>query len=175
MKGNIIFIGGIHGVGKGTLCKKVADELNMVHLTASDVLKWSDFTEDPTNKRVKDIKSTQDRLLENLDRIIQPQKTYLLDGHFCLQNNEGVIEKVPDDIFIGINPIKIVLVTEEPEEIGRRLFQRDGKEYDVNLLKQMQEIEKEHALHISQLLGREFYEIHSDSIITFKEIVSVVV
>ena len=175
MKGNIIFIGGIHGVGKGTLCKKVADELDMVHLTASAVLKWSDFAEDQANKRVKDDKFTKDRLLENLDKIIQPQKTYLLDGHFCLQNNEGVIEKVPDDIFIGINPIKIVLVTVEPEEIGRRLFQRDGKEYDVNLLKQMQEIEKAHALHVSQLLGREFYEIHSDSIDKFREILNVIV
>lgn len=173
MRGNIIFIGGIHGVGKGTLCKNVASALNMVHLTASEVLKWSDFTEDPSNKCVKDIHSTQDRLIENLNRIVQPNQIYLLDGHFCLQNNEGIIEKVPDDIFMGINPLKIVLVTETPEEISKRLFQRDGKEYDVQLLKKMQDIEKEHALHISQILGREFHEIHSNSIETFKEIVKV--
>ena len=74
---------------------------------------------------------------------------------------------------IIINPLKIVLVTETPEEISKRLFQRDGKEYDVQLLKKMQDIEKEHALHISQILGREFHEIHSNSIETFKEIVKV--
>lgn len=175
MRGNIIFIGGIHGVGKGTLCKNVASALNMVHLTASEVLKWSDFSEDPSNKRVKDIHSTQDRLIENLNRIVQPNQTYLLDGHFCLQNAEGIIEKVPDNIFIGINPIKIILVTEDPEEIAIRLFQRDGKEYDVQLLKRMQGIEKEHALHVSKILGQEFHEIHSNSIDAFKEIVKVVV
>lgn len=175
MRGNLIFIGGIHGVGKGTLCKNVASVLNMVHLTASEVLKWSDFSEDPANKRVKDIYSTQDHLIQNLNRIVQPNQTYLLDGHFCLQNDEGIIEKIPDNIFIGINPIKIILVTENPEEIGRRLFQRDEKEYDIQLLKQMQEIEREHALHVSQLLGREFYEINSNSIDTLKKILSGVV
>ena len=36
---NIIFIGGIHGVGKGTLCEKVCNDLNIRHLSASEVLK----------------------------------------------------------------------------------------------------------------------------------------
>jgi len=40
MNKEIIFIGGIHGVGKGTLCKRIASDLNIIHLSASEVLKW---------------------------------------------------------------------------------------------------------------------------------------
>ena len=66
MKNDIIFIGGIHGVGKGTLCERIESELGIVHLSASEVLKWKDFNVDSSDKRVADIDATQDRLLKNL-------------------------------------------------------------------------------------------------------------
>ena len=173
MKGDILFVGGIHGVGKGTLCRNVASELNIIHLTASEVLKWSDFTIDSTDKCVADIPATQNRLLVNLEKIVQPEQTYLLDGHFCLFNDKGKIEKVPNETFIEINPMKLVLVTENPEIIGGRLSQRDGKEYDVCHLKRMQELEKEHALHISKLLNIEMFEIRPEAYATLKEIIKI--
>jgi adenylate kinase len=36
---NIIFIGGIHGVGKETLCRKICKQLGLQHLSSSEVLK----------------------------------------------------------------------------------------------------------------------------------------
>ena len=36
---NIIFIGGIHGVGKGTIRKQIALKNDIVQLTASKILK----------------------------------------------------------------------------------------------------------------------------------------
>lgn len=172
MKGNIVFIGGIHGVGKGTLCENIASKLNIIHLTSSEVLRWSDYTTDSTNKCVADIPATQNRLLVNLGKIVQPEQTYLLDGHFCLFNDKGEIEKIPDETFIEINPMKLILVTENPEVIGSRLSQRDGKGYDICLLKRMQELEKEHALHISSLLNIKMYEIQSDSYTELEEIIN---
>lgn len=168
MKNDIIFIGGIHGVGKGTLCERIESELGIVHLSASEVLKWKELNVDSSDKRVTDIDSTQDRLLNNLKRIIIPGQTYLLDGHFCLLNKENKIEKVPEDVFIGINPKKIIVVSETPEIISKRLSQRDGRIYETSLLKEMQNIEIEHAKYISNLLGVEIYEIQSDSYDNFK-------
>ena len=75
MKNDIIFIGGIHGVGKGTLCKRIESELGIIHLSASEVLKWKGFNVDSSDKRVADIDSTQDYLLKNLNI-----------GKTCLQN-----------------------------------------------------------------------------------------
>lgn len=168
MKNDIIFIGGIHGVGKGTLCERIESELGIVHLSASEVLKWKELNVDSSDKRVTDIDSTQDRLLNNLKGIINPGQTYLLDGHFCLLNKENQIEKVPEDVFIGINPKKIIVVSENPEIISKRLSQRDGRIYETSLLKEMQNTEIEHAKYISNLLGVEMYKIQSDSYDTFK-------
>ena len=168
MKNDIIFIGGIHGVGKGTLCERIESELGIVHLSASEVLKWKELNVDSSDKRVTDIDSTQDRLLNNLKGIINPGQTYLLDGHFCLLNKENQIEKVPEDVFIGINPKKIIVVSDNPEIISKRLSQRDGRTYETSLLKEMQNTEIEHAKYISNLLGVEMYKIQSDSYDTFK-------
>ena len=172
MNKGIIFIGGVHGVGKGTLCKRLASDLKITHLSASEVLKWSDFNTDSSNKQVADIAATQDRLLMNLGKLIQPNETYLLDGHFCLLNKGGKIEKVPNEVFVGINPKKIVVICENPEIICEHLFQRDGKNYDVSQIKQMQIIEREHAQHIAELLRIPMYEIQSSSHDEFKKIIN---
>jgi adenylate kinase len=66
---NIIFIGGIHGVGKGTLCRKVCNDLNLRHLIASEVLKWEEISE-KKNKLVKDFTLTQNRLITSLQQIV---------------------------------------------------------------------------------------------------------
>ena len=171
MKNDIIFIGGIHGVGKGTLCERLESELGVVHLSASEVLKWKELNVDSSDKRVADIDSTQDRLLKNLKGIISQGQTYLLDGHFCLLNKESKIEKVPEDVFMGINPKKIIVVSENPEVVSKRLSQRDGRTYEISLLKEMQNIEIEHAQYISNLLGVEMYEIQSDSYDNLKRVV----
>ena len=52
---NIIFIGGVHGVGKGNICQNIKLNLNIIHLTASEVLNWKDIS-DIENKFVQDIK-----------------------------------------------------------------------------------------------------------------------
>lgn len=84
MYNNIIFIGGVHGVGKGTICQKIKEKLDFTHLSASEVLKWDDFKNEKGDKRVENVSTTQQRLIENLKNIVNPQKKYLLDGHFCL-------------------------------------------------------------------------------------------
>lgn len=172
MKNDIIFIGGIHGVGKGTLCKRIESELGIIHLSASEVLKWKDFNVDSSDKRVSDIDSTQDCLLKNLKGVITPGKTYLLDGHFCLLNKESKIEKVPEEVFIGINPKKIIVLSETPEIIAKRLYQRDGKRYETSLLEKMQNTEIEHAQYLSSLLDLEMFEVQSDSYNTLKEVIN---
>ena len=39
----IIFIGGIHGVGKGTICKEIASKTDIIHITASEIIKWNEI------------------------------------------------------------------------------------------------------------------------------------
>lgn len=78
---NIIFIGGIHGVGKGTICEDISTKTDLIHITASEILKWEEIS-DNDNKLVKNIVSTQDRLIKGLKNLIEKEKLYLLDVIF---------------------------------------------------------------------------------------------
>ena len=40
IKSNIIFVGGIHGVGKGYICSELTKSYNIRHLVSSEVLQW---------------------------------------------------------------------------------------------------------------------------------------
>lgn len=50
---NIVFIGGIYGVVKSTICQHICRELNMEYLSASELLKWEDINDDAKTKKSK--------------------------------------------------------------------------------------------------------------------------
>ncbi|MBW8201748.1 ATP-binding protein [Flagellimonas abyssi] len=154
----IIFVGGIHAVGKGTVCKELAQKFDFEHLSASQVLKWNEIS-DLKNKKVQNFSSTQDRLLTNLNKIIEPNKTYLLDGHFTLLNSNGKPEKIDESTFIGIQPKFIILLTCEPQIIFERLKQRDDSVYKLSVLEKMQQMEIEHANYISKKLEIPLFKV----------------
>jgi len=145
--GDIHFIGGIHGVGKGTICSKACNQAGLAHLTASELLKWNEISA-VDNKNVENIKNTQARLIIGLNNATNTNKSYLLDGHFCLFNAEGKVEKVPLETFVKIAPKSISVVTDKVVLIKQRLEERDNKKYDFDVLENMQNTEKEYAKEI---------------------------
>ncbi len=152
MNRKIVFLGGIHGTGKGFVSEKLCELLYLRYLSASELIKWRDINTDAQNKTVDNISDTQDRLLRALAAICVEGQSYILDGHYCLLNGEGKPTKVPFGIFEQINPIALLLTIAEPEIIVERLWQRDMKKYDVNLIYEMQQLEKEYATEISAKL-----------------------
>lgn len=158
MFNNIVFIGGIHGVGKGTVCNLIANEINIIHLSASEVLKWKEINTDEKNKKVKDIFETQDRLINGLQRIIIPNSYYLLDGHFCLFDKEGNINKVPLKTFRNISPILIAVVICNVTVIKKRLEERDAKIYEYNVLEAMQNAEIAYGKEVAKQLHIPYVE-----------------
>lgn len=162
MYGNIIFLGGIHGVGKGTLCSKIKKEVEIEHLTASELLKWIEVNTDPKNKLVADIPSMQDRLIAGLHQKVEPGRKFLLDGHFCLFDNVGNVEHVPFTTFSKINPVLISVLTEEPEIIVQRLSERDGRSYELKLIRQMQKEEITYGKWVANQLKISFLPLKAD-------------
>ena len=155
---NIIFLGGIHGVGKGTICKEIASETKLIHLTASQILKWEEISE-LGNKKVENISSTQERLIIGLKKLIQKNENYLLDGHFCLLNSEGIPSRVDEETFRQINPKLLTIVIDNPHEIAKRLSTRDGKIYDFETLNNFQNMEIEYAKYLSEKHSIPYVEI----------------
>ncbi len=155
---DLIFIGGIHGAGKGTICNKICEQTNLVHISASEILKWNEISK-PDNKKVESIQDTQDRLITGLDKALKENESYLLDGHFCLFNSKGEVEKVPMEAFEKIAPKLIAVVTTEIDLIKERLKKRDNKEYNFDLLNSMQTSERKYAQQVSSKLEVPFVEI----------------
>ena len=153
MLNNIAFIGGIHGVGKSTICKQICDEIKLEYLSASELLKWKEINEDFPNKKVKSIPATQDRLIVGLKNTIQKNKSYLLDGHYCLLNSQNEIVNVPIETFKQIKPVSLNLILGDVIEIKSRLEKRDNRPYDQDILERMQDNELNYAKHLSTTLG----------------------
>lgn len=155
---NIIFIGGIHGVGKGTICKEIALKTNLIHITASEILKWNEISS-TSNKLVSNISSTQERLIHGLKNLIEKDKQYLLDGHFCLLNSLGEPCKIDEETFDNINPKIISIVIDDVKNIYKRLESRDNKKYDIIVLDKLQEMEIEYAKYLSKKYNIPYIEI----------------
>ncbi|MCD6018904.1 MAG: hypothetical protein K0S53_2025 [Bacteroidetes bacterium] len=152
MFNNIYFVGGIHGVGKSTICKDICRQLKINYLSASDVLKWNTLNTDLKNKKVQNISQTQDLLIEGLRACVKNDEKYLLDGHYCLFNKEGEITRIPFETFRTINPISLSIIINAPSTIKSRLELRDNRKYDINLLSNMLDLEMEYARELSQKL-----------------------
>ncbi|MDD4519667.1 MAG: ATP-binding protein [Alphaproteobacteria bacterium] len=149
---NLIFLGGIHGSGKDYVLDKIASKTSFQPLRASDVLKWSEYSHNPELKQVRSIPQTQDRLIHNLNLIMQKDKKYLLNGHFCLLNAEGKIERVPLETFEKLAPKSLYIKTSAPQVILERLKKRDAKEWPLRVLDAMQNEEIWYAKELSKIL-----------------------
>jgi adenylate kinase len=167
----IIFIGGIHGVGKGTLCKKLSTENMIAHFSSSDLLKWNEISA-KENKVVKDFNHTQNRLIEGIENQIEKNKLTLLDGHFCLLNQNGMPEKIDEEVFRLIQPIAICIKTQDVDTIHERLEIRDGNKYKIETLNAMQELELSQALKVSHLLSIPLFQVDQNSSIELENFIN---
>lgn len=166
---NISFVGGIHGVGKSTICKSICEKFNINYLSASEVLKWSKLNTDTKNKKVDDISLTQNLLINGLNEQVIKGEHYILDGHYCLFNKEGNVERIPFDTFKKINPTSLHVITGDINEIKKHLEERDQRPYIYRLLEEMQDAEIEYANEISQKVQRPLIISTSDNFIKLSE------
>ncbi|WP_298155229.1 ATP-binding protein [Flavobacterium sp.] len=157
---NIVFIGGIHGSGKGTVCTEIASKSKLIHITASEILKWNEISASE-NKLVGNITSTQDRLIIGLKNLVEKDKEYLLDGHFCLLNSFGSPCRIDEKTFDLINPKIISIVIDDINEIIKRLEKRDGVKYEANVLNELQEMEIEYSKYLSLKYSVPYIEIRN--------------
>lgn len=147
----MIFVGGIHGIGKTNWCKKMSVNTGITHYSASTLIaqeKKALFTSD---KRVDHIEENQQLLLSAVRRIRASQK-FFLDGHFCLVSKKNEIERVPYQTFADLNPQGIILLIDDVFSIQKRLYARDAQQYDHSFLEWFQNEELNYAQIVSEKL-----------------------
>jgi len=148
----VIFIGGMHGVGKTTSCTHAAKTLNISHFSASQIIRNNNVSgSSDIEKRVVDLADNQRALIAGVQSILASEHQILLDGHFALQARDG-IEEIPVRVFEMLRITGIVLFTDEPREIANRINQRDAIKYTTEAVAIQQMAEVKHASHVAQKL-----------------------
>ncbi|MDO4401916.1 MAG: AAA family ATPase, partial [Clostridiaceae bacterium] len=160
MQKRIIFISGIHGVGKSTFCRNLIKKNKKIkYESCSNLLLMHKNLNYKENKNVDDVNKNQQILFEAIKIFFNDSDLYLLDGHFCLINNQDEIVNIPSYLFEKLDLISIILLKNTPENIFLNLKKRDNKEYDINFVKTFQHNEILRAKYISKKLNVELIEI----------------
>ena len=177
MKGSrdIVFVGGIHGVGKSTICRRLCADLSLEYLSAS-VLIAGHKAETTTNNRdngklVANIDENQDVLLKALSGMTKSGLKCLMDGHFTLFDSKKQIQRIPSATFAAIMPIVLIVLVDDPASILDRLSRRDGNRYDLQSLTYMQEQELSYAKQIGMQLSLDVYEVAASKVDYLEQIV----
>jgi len=146
---SMVFVGGVHGVGKSTLCKRSFSPIGYRCVTASSLITAGGQR---TNKEklVNDAVDNQAVLLEQLRTAKKQYCRLLLDGHFTLINSQGQIEPIEPEIFRTMKLNQLILIKGCSDEISSRLKERDGKKWTSSFLKKFQSEEEAHARYISE-------------------------
>lgn len=152
-KRKIIFVGGVHGVGKTTLCETIASRFNIEHFSASNLIFRERQEEHLRNKRVENIVGNQDILVTALNKYLKSENWYLLDGHFCLLSKDNKITKIPYSTYEGIHPSAILLLIDDPKNIYIRLSSRDNIKHDLARLRSLQKQEIDYAEYVKDKLN----------------------
>lgn len=148
----MIFVSGIHGVGKTYFCNIIKEKLGIRNYSASQLIverRKRDFTAD---KCVSDIDDNQLLLLDAINELRQSGDEFILDGHFCLLNKDGVITRIPMETYTMLKPDIMILLLENPKVIAERRFQRDGIRQEEGTIIDFQEAEKVYAAEIAEQL-----------------------
>lgn len=143
-----LFVGGVHGAGKGSLCKQLVDYLIGEYVSASQLLHWNTKC-----KQVKDVSYNQELLTELLQKHTQHDVDYVIDGHFALWNKNNECEVVPLETFVPLKLSAIIIVTCASELVQKRLKFRDSIIYKLEDIKALQSLEEKQAKVVAQTLG----------------------
>lgn len=173
MHRRILFVGGVHGVGKSTWCSSMSVRTNVVHHSASELISRFGKINHSTNKRVVNVGKNQDVLINAVNEYLDGDHSYLLDGHFCLLNQAGDIIEVPVTTFEALSPVAIIVLFDDPNRIWTRLKERDKEKFDVGLLSMFQEAELSHSELVARKLEVPYLQanpfVDSEKIVVFAE------
>lgn len=148
-----IFVAGIHGVGKSTLCEKLSSDLCIDVYSAGDLISQINTEVYGSNKTVINPNRNQDILIEQVKQILNIKKKILLAGHFCVLDTEMQINRIGTKVFEGLKIERIILLEAPAKKVLSNLYFRDGRQYEEKLIEEMLSAEREHAVKVSKKIG----------------------
>lgn len=158
----IVFVGGIHGVGKTYLGAPAAKHLGIRHATASQLIReerglqtWG------ADKRVAGIDENQAALISATARMRADGQRLLLDGHFVLRDTNGSLTEVDVEVFQDLRIGAVLLLTADIDVVLDRLHERGDHSWPESELQLLAQREEAHARLVATELGLQFKRLVS--------------
>ena len=159
-----IFVAGIYGVGKSTLCNKLSTALKIPNFSAGDLISMVNGETYGANKVVRDKNSNQNILALQVKHLLKATPRIILAGHFCIFDVNGNVDPLPSSVFYDLKIETILLLEASISRIIRNLSVRDKKENSENQILRLQEAESENAHEIAASIDCKLYvhQMHFD-------------
>lgn len=148
----VIYIAGVYGVGKSTLCEKISRLTNLPFYSAGDLISEQVGETYGENKKVRNKEHNQDVLIECINKKMIEVPTLIMAGHFCILGNDNRPEELPIFVYERMSISSIVLLEAEACEIIRNLEKRDNRKYSKELIDDFIKRERKYAIRISKIL-----------------------
>ena len=155
----VIVVTGIPGVGKTTVMKKAAEGMNIKFVTFGTIM-------EEIAKEMKLVKNRDEMRKLTLDQqkkiqIKSAEKVakmgnIILDTHCTIKTPKGYMPGLPEWVVKRINPIAIVIVEANPEEIYNRRANDPSRKRDPDTKEQIaehQQINRATAMAYAALTG----------------------
>ena len=153
LKGSTVFIAGVYGTGKSTMCSVLAEMLHIPAFSAGDLISAINGEQYGANKAVSDKNNNQILLAERVRQLTQKNQKIILAGHFCIFNADNEVEVLPESVYPALNISRIILLEADIQTIISNLRRRDGKNYPVKSVSVLVEKEREQSKQIAEQLN----------------------
>jgi len=159
-KGKVVFVGGVHGVGKTTMCEAFVNQYGFIHKSASQLIREEKVEAIANNsKAVQNIDSNQQLLIKAVSRLRKAGGNLLLDGHFAILNSGLEPTALPTEIFGDLAINTIVAIYDEPALIATRIAGRYEKAMNQDEICKFQNLEFKRAKQVSVELDLPFLQL----------------
>ena len=147
-----ILFSGAHGVGKGFFLDRVRENIQHYDIyTASKLIEKYQPSTDAGYKKVSNVSNNQDILIKALkDEGHHNTRNFIIDGHLCIFNARGEVERIPEYFFSEAQITGIVLLQDEPRIICERIKQRDSSQISMKDIERIQNEERKYASELHE-------------------------
>lgn len=176
LRGRVIFVAGVHGVGKTTACESFASTHAIEHKSASQLIREAKVSALSTRgKAVRDIHGNQKLLIGAVQRIRATGKPLLLDGHFALLDSQLIPQALPMDVFYDLAINAVIAIHDKPNAIAKRLAVRDTESLSSSQIAALQALELSNAEKVSTELCIPFIKIKAFDLELFNSAISALI
>lgn len=159
-----IFLAGIHGVGKTTLLNRVKESIEIESLAISDLIRSAGNNINISEKRTNEIVGNQQLWIQELDKqYFQQDVQVILDGHLSLLDSNSLIKRLEFSVFDDIEINKVILKKDDPYLIKERLYTRDHCSWDLELIKEFQDVEEQQVTNFCLINNIPFLIFENDN------------